>query len=529
MTNLTNKNSDLERKLIPVVTEIESVKQGRSLVVVIGINEYVHWQKLKNAVQDAVGIQQALIDKLGFTAPNFSPLLDSAATKMAIESLIEDQLYNFLEEDDSLILFFAGHGSTRVERGGKITGFLVPVEADKSWSSYIKIERFLQDIGTLRARHILVILDSCFSGIALGNAMIIHRDAIQYREDLGKRMSRKVITSARYEQTALDGGPIPGHSLFTGTLIDGINSDKADTDANGFITSFELGHFLQSQVGNGSNQKQTPDYGTFCDDMDERGEMVMVIPLGNQSFEQIKNRASSALDSGQLTTFKELVEQLILLKPSSPKALYLEYRLVVIEGNFEKANVIIDRLSQLNLVEGIIPFSENALWELKNNLPYWMPVLKINEIESSIDFTVLTGKNSASLEPVYEQAIGEVQGYSVSNNAIFQVCLKNITNFPVYVYAIQITPSGFLDSVILLKSQAMLNGLMPETIELTYPFIPGQEPGIGEIRLFTSSQKLEWFMFPPKPGAKDYLPPIDVNEIKNMKMRSIIYRVEATF
>lgn len=30
MTNPTNENSDLERKLIPVVTEIEPVEQGRS-------------------------------------------------------------------------------------------------------------------------------------------------------------------------------------------------------------------------------------------------------------------------------------------------------------------------------------------------------------------------------------------------------------------------------------------------------------------------------------------------------------------
>jgi uncharacterized caspase-like protein len=96
MTNPTNENSDLERKLIPVVTEIEPVEQGRSLVVVIGINEYVHWQKLKNAVQDAIGFQQTLIDKLGFFTP-IPPLLDSAATKSAIESLIEEQLRDVLE------------------------------------------------------------------------------------------------------------------------------------------------------------------------------------------------------------------------------------------------------------------------------------------------------------------------------------------------------------------------------------------------------------------------------------------------
>ncbi|MEH2154042.1 caspase family protein [Nostoc sp.] len=531
MTNLTNKNSDLERKLVAVVTEIEPVKQGRSLVVVIGINEYVHWQKLKNAVQDAIGLQQTLIDKLGFSAP-ISPLLNEAATKTAITSLIEDQLRDELQEDDNLVLFFAGHGHTRVDKiGGEVVeeiGFIVPVEArgpKEVWGDYIQIDPLLKSISRLPARHILIILDSCHSGFALGEAMKSFRDAVRYEKDLSSRISRKVITSARREQLAQDGGPIPGHSLFTGTLVDGLNWGKADLDGNGLITSSELGLFIQQKVGQASVSRQTPDFGSFY--LDNRGEMV--ISLRNQSFDALKARAFSALQSGKFIIFKDLVVQLILIKPSSPEALYLEYRLVILEGNFERANVIIDELSQIDLVKGIIPLSENALWELKNNLPYWMPVLKVNEIESSLDFTVLTGKSSQSLEFVYEQAIGEVQGYSIANNALLQIKLKNTTDSSVYVYAIQITTSGYIDAIILLDADFMLNGLMPGTTESSLLFNPGKETGIGEIRVFTSPQKLKWFMFPPKPGAKDYLPPIDISEIQNMKMRSIYYRVEATF
>lgn len=55
--------------------ESEPWKQGRLLVVAISINQYQYWQKLKNAVQDAVGFQRALIDKLGFAAP-IEPLIN---------------------------------------------------------------------------------------------------------------------------------------------------------------------------------------------------------------------------------------------------------------------------------------------------------------------------------------------------------------------------------------------------------------------------------------------------------------------
>src|SRR4028119_107510 len=324
MTERTQETENLKRAMILEAVESEPVKQGRALVVTIGINKYVHWQELKNAVPDAIGLQQTLIDKLGFSAP-IPPLLNEAATKVAIASLIEDQLREELQEDDNLVLFFAGHGHTRVDKVGGETGFIVPVEArgpKEVWGDYIPIDPLLQSISRLTARHILVILDSCHSGFALGEAMRIYKSANRYEKDLSSRISRKVITSARREQLALDCGPIPGHSLFTGTLIDGFNWGKADLDGNGLITSSELGLFIQQQVAQSSQSNQTPDFGSF--DLDDRGEMV--ISLRNQSFDSLKARAFSALQRGEFTTFKELVKEIVLLKPSSPEALYLEYR-----------------------------------------------------------------------------------------------------------------------------------------------------------------------------------------------------------
>ena len=52
-------------------------------------------------------------------------------------------------------------------------GFIVPVDAhrgaDNHWSDYLNVEELLRTISTLPAGHILVILDSCHSGMALGS------------------------------------------------------------------------------------------------------------------------------------------------------------------------------------------------------------------------------------------------------------------------------------------------------------------------------------------------------------------------
>ncbi len=361
MTEPTQETENLKRAMILEAVESEPVKQGRSLVVTIGINEYVHWQKLNNAVQDAIGLQQTLIDKLGFSAP-IPPLLDEAATKAAIASLIEDRLREELQEDDNLVLFFSGHGHTRVDKVGGETGFIVPVEArgpKEYWSDYIPIDPLLQSISRLTARHILVILDSCHSGFALGEAMKIYKSANRYKRDLSNRISRKVITSARREQLALDSGPIPGHSLFTGTLIDGLNWATADLDGNGLITSSELGLFVQQLVAQASKSDQTPDFGSFY--FDDRGEMV--INLQTQKFvDSIDYRLlENYLNSGRWKEADQLTFSIMLMLANCQDKQYLDVEDIQ-KFSFEELKLI-DELWTLHS-DNRFGFSvQNKIWK----------------------------------------------------------------------------------------------------------------------------------------------------------------------
>ena len=53
-----------------------------------------------------------------------------------------------------------------------------------------------------------------------------------------------------------------GHSLFTGTLVEGFNWGRADLDGNGLVTASELGLYLQQQVGQAA-QKRDVYHGTY--------------------------------------------------------------------------------------------------------------------------------------------------------------------------------------------------------------------------------------------------------------------------
>jgi hypothetical protein len=532
MTEQTNGTSNLERSAVPVLTELEPVKQGRSLVVTIGINEYVHWQKLKNAVQDAIGLQQTLIDKLGFSAP-IPPLLNEAATKAAIESLIDDRLREELQEDDNLVLFFAGHGHTRVDKlGSKVvgeTGFIVPVEArgpKEYWSDYIKIDPLLQSISRLPARHILVILDSCHSGFALGEAMKIYKSANRYEKDLSSRISRKVITSARREQLALDSGPIPGHSLFTGTLVDGFNWGKADLDGNGLITSSELGLFIQQKVGQASESRQTPDFGSFY--FDDRGEMV--ISLRDQSFDALKNRAVAALQVGNLPTFKEHMEKVLVLKPSEPETLYLEYRLMLIEStpeSLDRAWNIIDMLFDMQLRNGVIPLSNQDILNLKYLYENIRALLTIPESESSSYVVLTSGQDEQNMTVAEEKLIGERKIYLIEKNSDIQFQIKNNASNKFYVYMVKIDPEGRITLDNLWRDRDILiNGLPPGETKSSYLFSRRGPSGIYERRLFFATDEISELLYPPSPNVRqDILEEFFLELIENnaIKMKRFCY------
>jgi eukaryotic-like serine/threonine-protein kinase len=271
-----------QRVAKPVSVSSQKVgSPGRTVIAVIGVNRYAHWPRLTNAVKDAEGAL-ALFQRLGFEQIT-EPLFDGEATRDAIQALVTDVLPTKLGSDDSLVLFYAGHGGTRKHLLGADelkTGYLIPVNASKSpdqVSTWVDLDAWLRPVSLLPAKHILVILDSCFSGIAL-DPIIKWRDFESWKDTplptLSARRSRRIITSASDDQVAMDSGPVPGHSLFTGCLIQGLTGGIRGASGQ-VITGSGLGQYLQQRVGTYPNARQTPDFGTFA--LDDRGELL--IPL----------------------------------------------------------------------------------------------------------------------------------------------------------------------------------------------------------------------------------------------------------
>lgn len=275
----------------------EEVAEGRKVVAVVGIDRYRAWPTLDNAVSDARGAL-AVFQQVGFETLA-APLINEMATADAIRRLVTDDLAT-LGSDDSLVLFFAGHGHTQTRMlpsGPLQTGYLIPVDGDRpagQTATWLRLDTWLSDVARIPARHILVILDACHSGIALGS-LIKWRGGSSARpggslEELRRRQSRRVITSALGDQLAMDGGPIDGRSLFTGCLIEGLTGGLA-REGRLEATGSEIGVYVQQRVTSYTGSRQTPDFGTL--ELDQRGELVVPIAVDARPRQRVTSSAST--------------------------------------------------------------------------------------------------------------------------------------------------------------------------------------------------------------------------------------------
>ena len=175
---------------------------GKNYLLAIGINEYTdpNISKLKNAVNDTQSIAQVLVEKYGFeNRPEFL-LFNEHATKDAIIEKLNDlvELFNKNPDQDNLLLYFAGHGNYYDDYK---EGYRIPVDGVKN-----KLGSFIQDDFILnrlkfaiRAKHILFISDSCFSG------SLFRSDETFELEKFQDGMPSRHIFASSLMHTAADG------------------------------------------------------------------------------------------------------------------------------------------------------------------------------------------------------------------------------------------------------------------------------------------------------------------------------------
>lgn len=147
------------------------VNAGRHYAIAIGIDDYdaPRWPHLHNPVADARRVLALLIERYGFepVGPQGSRRLVSGdpvepPTKQAILNAIQSLATKRLTDQDALVIYYAGHGSMDAS-----FGYWIPQDGHDT-AGYIEHSWLQQVLRDSKARHVLVISDSCFSGKLAG-------------------------------------------------------------------------------------------------------------------------------------------------------------------------------------------------------------------------------------------------------------------------------------------------------------------------------------------------------------------------
>lgn len=296
---------------------IEAGQTGKGFAVVIGIDQYEKAPLLKYAVADAKAVEDHLVQS-GFEV---SALYNERATRQAILKELGDKLVRSMDENDRVVVFFAGHGETYKAKGGKRTGYLLPVEGEPSLlsSTAISMGVIKELADAIPAKHILFLVDACYGGIAGITFRGLPATGSEYFHQITKERGRQLITAGGADQQVIE-SPDLSHSVFTHFLIEGLAKGLADLNQDGIIPASELYNYLDSRVFNAAKLKgfnQRPEIWALSA---ERGEFVFFTKEvrgfpGGQPSTETKERQSifDALvqTEGEL---KRLEEQEQLLK-----------------------------------------------------------------------------------------------------------------------------------------------------------------------------------------------------------------------
>jgi hypothetical protein len=191
--------------------------------LVIAINEYSDptVPRLTTAIADGVAITAILHERYGFETTFLAD-----ATKSEILSALDR--YQTLSESSSLLIYYAGHGTYDKTND---SGYWIPSDARKTnapgWPQSIRAADVTNRIRAIRARHILLISDSCYSGRFMRNPgdpapAYTEAEHEQFVQRAAAARSRNLMSSGFDEPVSdLGGGD---HSVFAAALLTGLGS-----------------------------------------------------------------------------------------------------------------------------------------------------------------------------------------------------------------------------------------------------------------------------------------------------------------
>lgn len=295
-------------RALTVVSDLnhEKGKIGTYYALIIGIQNYIDpgIPDLETPLKDAVDMADILKRKYGFKVEF---LLDSMATRRGIDSALR-KIVSKAKSEDSVLIYYAGHGELDRQYND---GWWIPVDAKAGISvTYMDNVLIQKAMRNLKARHVLLISDSCYSGTLFGQGRAMPSLITEkYYLNLYNEKSRWGMTSGN--KTPVSDVGTGGHSIFAYQLI-----KKLENNNKSFLSTQEIHMAIAPIVAN--NSEQSPLCRPIKGTGDQGGEFIFIStvsrkssqpkPSGNADTSLIAGRKKIEQERKKLERLKQEIE-----------------------------------------------------------------------------------------------------------------------------------------------------------------------------------------------------------------------------
>lgn len=229
--------------------------------VVIGVSKYQKLpggQQLQFADRDAALFAEA-IQKRGVGPQNVRLLIGPEATAAAIKSSIGNWLARSASENDTVLIFFSGHGLFEREFG---EAYLLGYDADPKdpYGTAFSLADLTQALDhRVHSEHVLVITDAVRRDFFDPDS---DPNSSQFYEQVFERLTASrpgvsAIIASGAGEFSREGQRWGGHGAFTKHLADALN-EGVDRNGDGAITADELFDHLTARLAEDTSNKQHP-------------------------------------------------------------------------------------------------------------------------------------------------------------------------------------------------------------------------------------------------------------------------------
>ena len=256
----------LASAVLDMARSTEEAMLGRFHALLIANENYRNMQDLTTPIRDVDDIGELLINRYGFSVK----ILHNATDDQIMRTLHE--YANTLTEEDNLLIYYAGRGST--PDGPPDRAYWLGVDADPELrNTWLLAEHVSDKIKDMQAKRILLVTDSCFSRRRVQSAtMTVGRglDPEKFKL-LTQFQSRYVLTSGANIPVYDESGDRT-HSLFAKLFLEILRQNK--NVLSGEMLSHEMVNRVRERIE--SPERVTPSYSFLQDAGHTAGDFFFV-------------------------------------------------------------------------------------------------------------------------------------------------------------------------------------------------------------------------------------------------------------